>query len=122
MAYPFQSGRLRAAAAALCAAALCGAVGASAARAGVEYTITPITTPNAADITAAGLNNGGQVVGFYSQRIGPSVSPHHGFRWSAATGLQDMGTLGGEYAAVRDVNDSGWMVGHTTITSDTQAM
>jgi probable HAF family extracellular repeat protein len=41
----------------------------------------------------------------------------HALLWTASTGLVDLGTLGGEYSAGRDTNDSGQVVGEASLTS-----
>jgi probable HAF family extracellular repeat protein len=59
--------------------------------------------------TANAINNQGQVVGGSDL---PGDTTHHGFLWSKATGMQDLGTLPGDVnSAGLGINDAGEVVG-----------
>ncbi|MEM6571135.1 MAG: hypothetical protein AAF957_22175 [Planctomycetota bacterium] len=59
--------------------------------------------------------DGGVVVGGYRN---PAGSETHAFRWTAAGGLQDLGTLGGDFAVAQAVSSDGAVVvGTSTIPS-----
>lgn len=57
---------------------------------------------------ATGLNNLGQVVGYSEIDSG---GPTHAFLWDPARGMQDLGSLGGEFSQAWGVNDSSQVVG-----------
>lgn len=58
---------------------------------------------------ACALNNRGQVVGHTDLK---GDETFHGFVWSAETGMQDIGTLPGDYASLTlGINDQGALVG-----------
>ena len=58
---------------------------------------------------ACAINNQGQVVG-HSEL--PDDTTFHGFLWTAATGMQDLGTLPGDFASNgNSINDRGEVVG-----------
>ena len=60
------------------------------------------------------LNNSGQVVGWITVGLMQDV---HAFSWTAAGGLVDLGTLGGNFSYAEDVNESGHVVGVSTTAS-----
>ena len=81
-----------------------------------------------------GLNNLGQVVGESTTDIPAAGHPlrvdyrdkdvqHHAFLWSEAEGMRDLGTLGGDIAWARAVNDPGTVVGasYTGVGDDVHA-
>ena len=61
---------------------------------------------------ALGINNSGQVVGYYEQ-FG-NLRP---FLWTSALGMQDLGTLGGYSGAANGINSAGEVVGWATTAS-----
>ncbi len=54
------------------------------------------------------INNAGQVVGASYYRF---QTWQHAFLWSAATGMQDLGTLAARTAVATGINDDGTVVG-----------
>jgi probable HAF family extracellular repeat protein len=68
------------------------------------------------------MNDAGQVVGwsYTSYEAGPSGVPDtHPFIWDAVNGMQDLGTLGGTFAAPVLVNKSGQVTGASNLAGDT---
>jgi len=66
-----------------------------------------------------GINDGGQVVGFYT----PPTAPFHAMLYSAGS-MTDLGTLGaanGGYSAAESINGSGQVVGLSSIADTTHA-
>ena len=55
-----------------------------------------------------GVNNAGVAVGVSSD----DESPARAFRWTAETGMVDIGTLGGPFAVAQAINEQGQIVGH----------
>ncbi|MDD2903780.1 MAG: hypothetical protein PHU44_15245 [Syntrophales bacterium] len=60
---------------------------------------------------ANGINNGGQAVGWSAAILADGTFAQHAFLWTAAGGLQDLGTLGGDTAGATAINASGQVVG-----------
>jgi len=66
------------------------------------------------------INNNGMVVGMADTGLGvpppgaTAVSLYHAFEWTAAGGMKDIGTLGGQSYANK-ANDSGMVVGYSEI-------
>lgn len=69
--------------------------------------ISLIELPNTASIVV--LNNAGQIAGNYKDDKGNE----HGFIWSNSQGFLDIGTLGGSFTRVYDMNDLGQIVGQS---------
>ncbi len=67
-----------------------------------------------------GINSSGQVVGFSGPRFDGSNS--RAFIWSKASGMLDIGTLGGAYAHAFAINDAGFVTGYAQITSKAGAV
>lgn len=58
--------------------------------------------------TAFSINNRAQVVGHMGRANGPA----HAYLWSKETGIQDLGTLPGDFTSVAlSINDNGFVVG-----------
>jgi probable HAF family extracellular repeat protein len=72
------------------------------AQADVRYGITPIGLPGS---MPAGINNSGEVVGYFT-----SGGAMHAFLYSG-TGYVDLGTLGGGSSRAYGINDAGFVVG-----------
>jgi hypothetical protein len=90
------------------------------------------TGPTMADVTSidhplavpgqtypTGLNNRGEVVGWYSNAVNAAAGSAHGFLWKAGVftpldyvGLNPQGFIARDTVA-NDINDAGWVVGHT---------
>jgi len=90
--------------------------------------------PGGAWSSPDGINNVGQVVGEATTDIPAIGHPlrrdyldkdvqHHAFLWSEAEGMRDLGTLGGDIAWARGINDSGTVVGgsYTGVGDDVHA-
>lgn len=69
--------------------------------------ITLIDLPETANITV--LNNSGQLAGSYKD----FNNKDRGFIWDAKNGFSDIGTLGGSFTRVYDMNDFGNIVGES---------
>lgn len=69
--------------------------------------ITLIDLPETANITV--LNNQGQLAGNYKDFDGKD----RGFIWDPLSGFSDIGTLGGSFTRVYDMNDLGQIVGES---------
>ena len=57
------------------------------------------------------MNDAGTIVGFGTTASGET----HGFVWSKANGLVDLGTLGGDFSWSSDINSSGLVAGYSKI-------
>ena len=62
---------------------------------------------------ANSINASGQVVGFSGLDFDGNQS--RAFIWSAPTGMQDLGTLGGAYAQAMAINDAGYVTGNSEV-------
>jgi probable HAF family extracellular repeat protein len=75
--------------------------------------------------TAAVLNDAGQVAGSATTEFGPSLRfpvalmRHHAFVWSAAAGMQDLGTLGGRSSDALALNALGQVAGSSDTANGT---
>ena len=58
---------------------------------------------------ASDINDRGQVTGSSDTSAGDT----HAFVWTAATGMRDIGTLGGNYSVGRSINESGQIAGES---------
>ncbi|MFN0134262.1 MAG: hypothetical protein ACKVW3_17250 [Phycisphaerales bacterium] len=69
---------------------------------------------------ARNVNNTGRVVGG-GYKLGPNggILETHALRW-IGTQATDLGTLGGKHALALAVNDTGYVVGYSTLPGDTQ--
>jgi probable HAF family extracellular repeat protein len=67
---------------------------------------------------AQDLNDAGVVVGFSdvdSKLLSPPTYDNHAFLWSPASGMIDLGTLGGPQSIAEGINNSGQVVGWSRI-------
>jgi probable HAF family extracellular repeat protein len=84
--------------------------------------MTSLGTLGGPDSGADFVNNRGQVVGdsFTNARVNPvtGIPTEHPFLWSKATGMRDLGTLGGTLAVPKALNDRGEVVGQSNIRYD----
>lgn len=62
---------------------------------------------------ANGINALGQVVGFTGPKLDSTDS--RAFAWTTATGMVDLGTLGGTYAQAVAINDAGFVTGNAQL-------
>jgi len=61
------------------------------------------------EIRPTAINDSGTIVGFGTTASGET----HGFVWSKADGLVDLGTLGGDFSWASDINSSGLVAGYS---------
>jgi probable HAF family extracellular repeat protein len=84
--------------------------------------MTSLGTLGGPDSTVDLVNNRGQVVGdsFTNARVNPGtgIPTEHPFLWSKATGMRDLGTLGGTLATPKALNDRGEVVGQSNLAGD----
>src|SRR4029453_18429257 len=91
------------------AVAMSAPASASPVREAPAYRVTDLgTLPGAADSTAMGVNDRGDVVG---------QSGAHAVLWRHGR-IVDLGTLGGSYSAAVDVNERGDVVGYSEVAED----
>jgi len=69
--------------------------------------------------TAFAINDSGQIVGESSFNNMPDSSYTHAFLTTAAGPMRDIGTLGGNGASARGINNLGFAVGNSTLAGDT---
>jgi probable HAF family extracellular repeat protein len=62
---------------------------------------------------ANAINGSGQVVGFAGPALDSALS--RAFLWTSATGMVDIGTLGGAYAQALAINEAGFITGHSEV-------
>lgn len=95
----------------LALAALVLATASPAVRADVTYTITDLGTFVGGELSYAnGVNDSAQVVGFARYVATGSI---HGFSWTSAGGMVDVGDLGYSLSFSEGVNDSGQVAGYS---------
>jgi probable HAF family extracellular repeat protein len=73
------------------------------------------TLSNTDDASVAfDINDRGQVTGWSTARAGGAFVTH-AFVWTAAAGMRDIGTLGGDYSSGQSINESGQIAGESKI-------
>lgn len=77
-----------------------------------DGTMRDIDTLGSATSAGYSINSFGTVVGYYAFNADDGSS--RAFRYTQASGMVDIGTLGGEYASASDVNDRGQIVGFSS--------
>jgi probable HAF family extracellular repeat protein len=86
---------------------------------GPTHTMTPLGTLDGSTSAGYGISDDGAVVGISARPGGMTNAP---FIWTAATGMQRLGTLGGDDASAASVNGAGISVGWSkTEAGDTHA-
>ncbi len=78
-------------------------------------TITNLVVPGAAYVSVAGLNDAGQVAGYYYT----ADWGQRAFLWSSGIGT-DLGTLGGSVAVANGLNNLGQVIGFSSSVGDTE--
>jgi probable HAF family extracellular repeat protein len=74
--------------------------------------MTDLGTLGGFESSASGINDAGQVVGFFLSNNGET----HAFITSPdGVGMTDLGTLGGNYSTATGINDMGQVVGYSTV-------
>jgi probable HAF family extracellular repeat protein len=90
-------------------------VGFSGAAGGVDHAFSWSATGGMVALGSGGysraflINNAGQVAG---------ELPHHGFVWTQATGMVDIGVLGGNFSGIWAMNDAGQVAGMSDLDCD----
>ncbi|MBN1845535.1 MAG: hypothetical protein JW810_07615, partial [Sedimentisphaerales bacterium] len=79
-------------------------------------TVTDIHALSTTDSSALGLNDVGQVVGWYRYQFNDT----HAFVWDSISGMQDLGTLGDDNGMAWSINNSGQIVGSDYVSMSTQ--
>ena len=80
--------------------------------------ITDLGTLGGPSSVAWAINNAGQAVGRADRPRKGSNTVFRAFLWTAADGLKDLGSLSGrDRAQARDLNETGWVVGETYLSS-----
>lgn len=80
-------------------------------------TLVPAPYANCRSSIAWAVGGAGLVVGDSATVVSTGV-PNHAFRWAPATGLIDLGTLGGRDSQAFAVNDRGEIVGQSLVPLD----